>query len=90
MSTACTDTVYDEKLVMIFIILANDLMSQEGILDPSHNSHNALDKYSTMHHFVADMYTHVPISVTKWCTMRYRTGALLDLWDGSCGIDNAK
>ena len=28
-------------------------------IDPSHKSHNAFDKYSTMHHFVTAMCTHV-------------------------------
>ena len=32
-----------------------------------HNSHNASDKYPTMHHFVTEMCTGVHISVTKWC-----------------------
>ena len=33
----------------------------------SHKSHNASDKYPTMHHFVTEMCTHVHISVTEWC-----------------------
>ena len=28
-----------------------------------------------MHHFVAEMCTHVNIIVTKWCTAEYDTGA---------------
>ena len=36
-----------------------------GSIDPSHKSHNASDKYPTMHHFVTEMCTHVHISVTK-------------------------
>ena len=39
--------------------------------DPPHKSHNALDKCPTTH--------HVHISVTKWCTAGYGTGALWDL-----------
>ena len=47
---------------------------------PFHKSHNASDKYPTMHHFVTEMCTCVHISVTKWCIVGYGTGAL---WDGS-------
>ena len=46
---------------------------------PYHKSHNALDKYPTMHNFVTEMCTHVHISVTKWCIVWYGTGALWDL-----------
>ena len=42
-----------------------------GIIDPSHKSHNALDKYPIMHHFVTEMCTHVHISVPKWCIVEY-------------------
>ena len=35
-------------------------------LDPSHESNNASVKYSTMHHFVAEMGIHVHISVTEY------------------------
>ena len=45
--------------------------------DPSHRSHNVLDQYPTMHHFVTEMCTHVHISVTKWCIVGYGIGA----WD---------
>ena len=30
-----------------------------------HKSHNASDKYLTLHHFVTEMCTHVHISVTN-------------------------
>ena len=50
--------------------------------DPSHKSHNAPDKYPTMHHFVTEMCTCVHISVTKWCIVGYGTDAFWDLWDG--------
>ena len=43
----------------------------------SHKCHNALDKYPITHHSVTDIYTHVHISVTKWCIMRYETGGFL-------------
>ena len=36
-----------------------------------------------MHHFVAEMYTHVHISVTIWCIVRRGTGAL---WDCEFGL----
>ena len=51
--------------------------------DPSHKTHNASDKYPTMHHFVTEMCTHVPISLTKWCIMGYGTDALWDLCNRS-------
>ena len=48
-------------------------------IDPSHKSHNASDKYPTMHYFATELCTHVHISVTKWCIMGYGTFALWDL-----------
>ena len=36
-----------------------------------------------MHHFETEMCTHVHISVTKWCIVGYRTGALWDLHNRS-------
>ena len=48
-------------------------------IDPSQKSHNTSDKYPTMYHFVTEICTHVHISVTKWCIVRYGTGALWDL-----------
>ena len=60
-------------------------------IDPFHKSHNASYIYPTMHHFVTEMCTHVHISVTKWCIVGYRTGALWDLRDGSiCRRDVCK
>ena len=32
-----------------------------------------------MRHFVTEMWTRVHIIVTKWCIVRYGTGALRDL-----------
>ena len=49
-------------------------------IDSSHKSHNASDKYPTMHHFITEMCTHL---VTKWCIVGFGTGALWDLWGGS-------
>ena len=48
-------------------------------IDPSHKSHNALDKFPTMHNSVTEMCTHVHISATKmvhcrrrvWCIVRF-------------------
>ena len=51
----------------------------EGKQHLSHKSHNASNKYHTMHPFATEMCTHVHISVTKWCIMGYGTGALWDL-----------
>ena len=53
----------------------------QGETNPFLKSHNALDKYPTMHPFVTEMCTHVLISVTKWCIVGYGTGASWDLWD---------
>ena len=48
-------------------------------IDQSHKSHNASEKYTTMHHFVTEMCTYVHISVTKWCIVGCDTGALWNL-----------
>ena len=40
----------------------------------SHKSHDALDEYPTMHHFVKEMCTHGHISSTKCCIVWYGTG----------------
>ena len=63
-----------------FKILARWCEAGHHLSDPSHKSHDAPDKYPTMHHFVTEMCTGVHISVTKWCIMGYGTGALWDLW----------
>ena len=52
--------------------------------DPSHKSHNA-DKYPTMHCFVAEMYTHLHIYVTKWYTVGYGGDALWGLCNNQVG-----
>ena len=54
-------------------------ISPVAAIDPSHKSHNALDKYPIMPHFVRGICTHGHISVTKWCIVGYGTGALWDL-----------
>ena len=57
-----------------------DLFSGDlAIIDPSYKSHNASDKYATMHHFVTEMCTSVPISVTKRGIVVYRTGVCWNL-----------
>ena len=43
-------------------------------MNPSHRTHNASVKYSTMHHFLTEMCTHVHISVTKWWIVGYGAG----------------
>ena len=50
-----------------------------GLIVPSHKSLNSSDKYPTMHHFATEMC----IYLTKWCIMRYRVGALLDVCNWS-------
>ena len=50
-----------------------------GIINPFHQSQNALEKYPRMHHFVTEMCTHVHISVTKCCIVGFGTIALWDL-----------
>ena len=54
-------------------------LSKSHGIEPSHKSHNASDEYPKMHHFLAEMCTHMHISVTKWCIVGYGTGALWDL-----------
>ena len=44
-------------------------------LDSSHKSHNALNKYPTVHHFVPEM-----------CTFLFQIGALWDMGLVNCGI----
>ena len=53
--------------------------------NPSHQSHNASDKYPTMHHFVTEMCTCVYISVIKWWIVGHGTGALWDFCYKSIG-----
>ena len=53
------------------------------VRNPSRKSHNALDKYPTIHYFVTEMCTHVHISVTKWCIVGYGTDAFWHLCDKS-------
>ena len=56
-----------------------------GIIVPSHKSHSAPDKYSTIHHVVTEKCTCVHISVTTWCIVGCWTGALWDLCNRSIG-----
>ena len=55
-------------------------------IDPSHKSHNALDRYPTVQHFVTEMCTHVHISVTKCCIVGHGSVALWDLCDDLIAI----
>ena len=50
-------------------------------MEISHKSHNASDKYPTMHHFVTEMCTHV-------CTFLLQNDALWDMALVHCGIWN--
>ena len=61
---------------------SNDELLMTSI-DPFHISHNAPVPYPIIHHFVAEMCTHVHISVTKGCIVGYLSDALWDLWNGS-------
>ena len=56
---------------MLFIVIHLIILPIRSYL----KSHNALDYYPTMHHFVTAMCTRVHISVTKWCTVGYGTGS---------------
>ena len=71
----CPELTHEGR--MYFVSLKCHLCSKYAI-DPSHKSHNASDKYPTMHHIVTEMCTHVHISVTKWCIVGYGT---VELWD---------
>ena len=42
-----------------------------------------LAQYPTVHHFMTEVWSHVYISVTKWCIVGYRVGALYDFCDRS-------
>ena len=48
------------------------------LIDQSHKFHNALDEYTTMHHFLPEVFTHVHISV--------KNGALWNMGLVHCGI----
>ena len=47
--------------------------------NPSHEFHDASDKYPTIYHFVIEMCKLVQISVTKLGTVGYGTGTLWNL-----------
>ena len=49
---------------------------QRVLIDPSQKSQDGSDKYPTIHHFVPEIYTHVHISVTKWCVVGYGIGVI--------------
>ena len=64
----------------------DDELKIQNTINPSHKSHSALDKYPTMHNFVA----HVHISVTKLCIMGYGTAAFSDLCNRSIEYNMVK
>ena len=53
----------------------NVIIKKLPTTDPCHKSHNALDKYPTLHHFVAEM-----------CTFLLQNGAPWDMVLVHCGI----
>ena len=65
-------------LVMWKLFSCHDVIMWR-LWDPFHKPHNALDKYSTTHHFVTKMCAHKHISVSKWCIVDHETVALWDL-----------
>ena len=67
--------------IEINLLVAYHLVQDIAVsIDPSHmKSHNALDWYPTMHHFVTEMCTFMHISVAKLCIVGYRTSALWNL-----------
>ena len=62
-------------------IFACSFSNSNWSIDASHKSHNALNKYPTMHRFLTEMCTC--ISVTKLCIVGYGIGALRDLCNRS-------
>ena len=50
-----------------------------------YKSHNTPAPYSTMHHFVTEMFIYVNIFVAKWCIVECFPNALWELWDGYAG-----
>ena len=84
--THVINTVYPNNyLYIIYFIFIHYL----SLLDPSHKSQKAWDKYPTMHHFLIAMCTYVHIFVTKWDIVGYWIGALWDLRDTCVYISNA-
>ena len=77
-----TAAVAHVVLQMSFVVTLSIFHYNTIHIDPPNNSHNALDKYSTMHHFVTEMH----ISVTKWCIVGYGTGTFRGLCNWSIGI----
>ena len=69
----------------MYVILHSDtkIHRRADRTDLLYKYHNAPFKYRTKHHFVTEMCTHVHISVTKWCIVRYLSDTSWDLRDGS-------
>ena len=53
----------------------------QASINPSHKSHNASDKYPTLHHFATGMCTHVHVFL-----LSVENGALWDMGLVHCGI----
>ena len=76
--------LYDINGALWNICLMHCWICAIGLLDPSYKSSNLLDPYPTMLHFVTEMCTcRVHISVTRWCIVGHRTGALWELHNKS-------
>ena len=59
--------------LLVFLRTSRYIFSSYIPVDPSHISHNALERYPIMHHFCNK---NVHISATKWYVVGYETGAL--------------
>ena len=85
----CDLSTHSRELMWYIYPYPSGLFHRHGsnhTIDPSHKSHNASNKYPTMHHFVTEMCTHVHIVVTKWCIVGHGIGALWDMGLVHCGI----
>ena len=82
----CDLSTHSRELMWYIYPYPSGLFHRHGsnhTIDPSHKSHNALNKYPTMHHFVTEMCRHLHIFVTKWCIVGHGIGALWDLCNRS-------
>ena len=74
--TTATPNGHQMAVVNVRSVYCMHLQMHVARLEPSHKSHNSLDKYPTMHHFV-----------TKMCTFLFQNGALWEMWLVHCGIN---
>ena len=76
--------MFNQSFKCIFLY-GSDCMSYQ--IDPSHKSHNAPDKYPTMHHFVTEMCTwdmaQMHSGILRWVYWQNR-GTLLMGWCRGC------